>query len=359
MTAPDRCAARRCGSRAGHRRRRSALTDAEGRFEFRELPGRPLHAAGVEVRLRDVQYGQTRPFESGRPIELADKQVLDKADIAMPRGGVISGRIVDEFGDPVADVQVTAMRQTWSNGRRRLTPTPGRIASDQRSRTVPHLRPAARRVLRQRDAARSAVEMMDMESMMVGDRRSRSQPRRPRPPRRRRRATRRPTSRAPRTSPKRSASRSRSARKPRAPTSRSSPVRLARDHRHRHQLRGQAGRRRDGVGGAGQRATSASRSASATARSARNGNFTLNSVAAGRLHAAGARGAGHHLDAGRQHDDVPRRDRRRTAATRSPARLPLGVGGEDLVERRARRRARARTAVGRVVVRRQREAGRR
>ena len=49
-----------------------------------------------------VQYGQTRPFEQGKPIELADKQALDNADIGMPRGGVISGRIVDEFGDAVA-----------------------------------------------------------------------------------------------------------------------------------------------------------------------------------------------------------------------------------------------------------------
>ena len=32
----------------------------------------------------------------------------------MPRGSVISGRIVDEFGEPVADAMVSAMRQTWS-----------------------------------------------------------------------------------------------------------------------------------------------------------------------------------------------------------------------------------------------------
>src|SRR6188768_3325414 len=41
----------------------------------------------------------------------------------MPRGGVISGRIVDEYGEPVADALVSSMRQTWSNGRRRMTPT--------------------------------------------------------------------------------------------------------------------------------------------------------------------------------------------------------------------------------------------
>jgi hypothetical protein len=100
-----------------------ALTDADGRFEFRELPAGRFTLNASKSGYVSVQYGQTRPFEQGRPIELADKQVLDKTDVAMPRGGVISGRLVDEFGDPLPDALVSAMRQTWSNGRRRLLPT--------------------------------------------------------------------------------------------------------------------------------------------------------------------------------------------------------------------------------------------
>jgi len=102
---------------------KTSLTDADGRFEFRDLPAGRFSLNASKSGYVNVQYGQTRPFESGRPIELADKQVLDKADIAMPRGGVISGRIIDEFGDPVPDAMVSAMRQTWLNGRRRLTPS--------------------------------------------------------------------------------------------------------------------------------------------------------------------------------------------------------------------------------------------
>ena len=102
---------------------KTALTDVDGRFEFRELPAGRFTLNASKSGYVNVQYGQTRPFESGRPIELAEKQVLDKADISMPRGGVISGRLTDEFGDPVPDAIVTAMRQTWTNGRRRLAPT--------------------------------------------------------------------------------------------------------------------------------------------------------------------------------------------------------------------------------------------
>lgn len=101
---------------------KTALTDANGRYEFRDLPAGRFSLTAMKAGYVNVQYGQTRPFEQGRPIELADKQVLDKADITMPRGSVISGRIIDEFGEPVAEAMVTAMRQTWMGGRRRLVP---------------------------------------------------------------------------------------------------------------------------------------------------------------------------------------------------------------------------------------------
>ena len=101
---------------------KTALTDGNGRYEFRDLPAGRFSLSASKAGYVNVQYGQTRPFEQGRQIELADKQVLDKADITMPRGSVISGRIVDEFGEPVAEAMVTAMRQTWMGGRRRLVP---------------------------------------------------------------------------------------------------------------------------------------------------------------------------------------------------------------------------------------------
>ena len=107
---------------------KTALTDAEGRYEFKDLPAGRFTLSGTKSGFVSVQYGQSRPFESGRPIELMDKQELGNADILMPRGSVIAGRIVDEFGEPVPDVSVAALRQSWQNGRRRLTPAPGRIA---------------------------------------------------------------------------------------------------------------------------------------------------------------------------------------------------------------------------------------
>jgi len=106
---------------------KSAMTDAEGRYEFRDLPAGRFTLSATKAGYVTVQYGQTRPFESGKPIDLSDGQLMDKADFSMPRGSAISGRLVDEFGDPVADALVSAMRSVWSGGRRRLQPT-GRTA---------------------------------------------------------------------------------------------------------------------------------------------------------------------------------------------------------------------------------------
>jgi protocatechuate 3,4-dioxygenase beta subunit len=106
---------------------KNAMTDAEGRYEFRDLPAGRFNVTANKAGYVSVQYGQTRPFESGKPIDLTEGQVLDKADISMPRGSAISGRVVDEFGDPVVDAIVNAMRSVWSGGRRRLQPT-GRTA---------------------------------------------------------------------------------------------------------------------------------------------------------------------------------------------------------------------------------------
>ena len=145
-----------------------ALTDAEGRFEFRELPAGRFTLQATKSGFVSVQFGQTRPFESGKPIELADKQSLDNADIGMPRGSVIAGRIVDEFGDAIPDVSVTAMRQTWQNGRRRLVPSPGRVAqtNDLGQFRIYGLPPADYYV--SATLRSGGLEMMEMELMVSG-----------------------------------------------------------------------------------------------------------------------------------------------------------------------------------------------
>lgn len=100
---------------------RSVSTDAEGRWELRELPAGRYSVMVTKGGYVSLSFGQLRPFEQGKTIELKDGQAEEKIDVALPRGGVISGRVVDEFGEPVIGVRVSPHRHRYVNGRRQLT----------------------------------------------------------------------------------------------------------------------------------------------------------------------------------------------------------------------------------------------
>jgi hypothetical protein len=105
---------------------RSGTTDADGRYEFTELPEGRYNIFVTRSGYVSLSFGQQRPFEQGRPLVLASAQEADKIDFALPRGGVIAGRVTDELGEPIAGVRVQAMRyQYLPNGRRQLTPMGG------------------------------------------------------------------------------------------------------------------------------------------------------------------------------------------------------------------------------------------
>jgi hypothetical protein len=101
---------------------RVATTDAQGRFEIKELPAGRYTLSASKGGFVSLQYGQRRPSESGTPIELGDGQAIDKITIGLPRGSVLGGRITDEFGEPVANASVTAWRYAYAGGTRRMMP---------------------------------------------------------------------------------------------------------------------------------------------------------------------------------------------------------------------------------------------
>jgi protocatechuate 3,4-dioxygenase beta subunit len=106
---------------------RNVATDAEGRYELATLPTGRYRLSVSKAGYVPLEYGQARPFEAGKPLDLADGQLLEKIDFSLPRGSVITGRITDEFGDPITDVQVQALRFQFVNGERQLV-TSGRVA---------------------------------------------------------------------------------------------------------------------------------------------------------------------------------------------------------------------------------------
>ena len=100
----------------------TANTDADGRYEFAKLPASRYTITVTRNGYVTLQFGQQRPFEPGKPLNLAEGEIAEKIDFALPRGGVITGRITDNLGEPLAGVRMDAQRyQYLPGGQRRLT----------------------------------------------------------------------------------------------------------------------------------------------------------------------------------------------------------------------------------------------
>jgi 5-hydroxyisourate hydrolase-like protein (transthyretin family) len=108
----------------------STMTDAEGRYELTELPAGTYHLKASRGGYVEVEYGQRRPFERGRPVELAEGAVLQNIDFALPPGGLVTGRVVDEMGEPVAQASVSLARRRYVDGERQLVAQRGSSTDD-------------------------------------------------------------------------------------------------------------------------------------------------------------------------------------------------------------------------------------
>ena len=105
---------------AASRTNRVVSTDADGRYEARNLPAGRWVVSAMKGGFVALQHGQRRAFEVPEPIEL-DEGERFTADFTLPRGSVITGRVFDEYGDPVTGARVQAMRSQMAQGQRRLT----------------------------------------------------------------------------------------------------------------------------------------------------------------------------------------------------------------------------------------------
>jgi hypothetical protein len=102
---------------------RTASTSTDGRYEFRDVaPGRYTLRVERSGYLA-LTYGQRRPGEQGRPLQIAEKEVAEKVDFALPRMSVISGRVFDDLGEPIAGVTVWVLQARFIQGRRQLVAT--------------------------------------------------------------------------------------------------------------------------------------------------------------------------------------------------------------------------------------------
>ncbi|MEO7145353.1 MAG: carboxypeptidase-like regulatory domain-containing protein, partial [Bryobacteraceae bacterium] len=108
----------------------AATSDAEGKFAFEAVePGRYQLWAERPGYMRQA-YGAKRNPMQGTMLTLSAGQHMKDVNITLMPQAVISGKVTDEDGDPVARVQVRSMRQAYMNGKRQLLPSGGGTTDD-------------------------------------------------------------------------------------------------------------------------------------------------------------------------------------------------------------------------------------
>ena len=112
------------------RENRLATTDDNGRYEFKNVKaGRYTVSVSKGSYIR-MQYGQTRPTAPGTPLDIKDGQTVERIDFSLPRSGIITGRILDEFGEPLSEVVVAPMAYVFRQGKRTLASADRTATSD-------------------------------------------------------------------------------------------------------------------------------------------------------------------------------------------------------------------------------------
>jgi hypothetical protein len=101
---------------------RGMLTDDTGVFDLTDLPAGRYTLTVSKSGFVSLAYGQRRPLQAGTPLQLGDGEQMKGIEFRLPRGGVISGRVVDEDGEAVPGAMVRVMRYQYMQGDRRLTP---------------------------------------------------------------------------------------------------------------------------------------------------------------------------------------------------------------------------------------------
>jgi len=106
-----------------------AVSDAGGRFVIESLDPGQYSLSAERNGFVDFRYGSHGPNHQGAPLVLDPGQHRRDLVFRMIPQGVITGKVVDEDGEPVEGAQISAMRYMYIRGKRQMA-SPGSSSTD-------------------------------------------------------------------------------------------------------------------------------------------------------------------------------------------------------------------------------------
>jgi len=104
------------------RSRLAAVTDANGRFFFARVEPGSYSLLAQRNRYATQSYSARTPGRSGARLTIAPGAHVKDITFKLLPAAVVTGRVVDEDGEPVAYARVLVMKYRYLQGRRQLTP---------------------------------------------------------------------------------------------------------------------------------------------------------------------------------------------------------------------------------------------
>ena len=99
-----------------------ATTDSYGVFSLKRVDPGSFRLSATRRGYVTQQYGQSSLYPAGNLLELEPGAHVKDLLLRLQVGAVVAGRILDEDGEPMPNVQVNALWRTYRDGRRTLVP---------------------------------------------------------------------------------------------------------------------------------------------------------------------------------------------------------------------------------------------
>jgi protocatechuate 3,4-dioxygenase beta subunit len=119
----------------------SGTSEADGSFRFEAVEPGDYTLMGERSGFLRTEYGAKYAMGAGQTITLRPSQQLTGLGLALIKQAVISGRIVDDDGDPVGAATVQALRQFWTRGKSHYFPYGNANSDDQGQFRIFNLQP--------------------------------------------------------------------------------------------------------------------------------------------------------------------------------------------------------------------------